>query len=195
MKRNYFLSVVLTMVMLLTCVNAACKKKNTTSQLSDYSLPFLLDDSVKNILGDSVFNTLFFAEQVQLYEVSAKAVDSLKADSSKAMFHGAYIVKDLGKLNKEQLCPLLFLFSDRSAYFGSGIKLKTPFMPDVALSFKGKDKTVDVIFSFTGGQLCLFDNDKKPLYLKYDYERLVILYFQQYLKNENIDKYLELNIF
>ena len=188
-----------TSALLLCCNCVSCKKRNTSipNVKSENLLKIQVDDSVRHLLGDSVAQILFEADTIRLYSLSVKAsTDSLKNDSTKAdsiptpNFHGCYIIHDYGVLSKAEVHPILHILSDRDYYLQDGIRLKSPFTPNVALEFKKNNATIDVIFSFSGGQMYVFMENEDKLYFKYTYERLVMRFFQKYLKDERIAEYL-----
>jgi hypothetical protein len=125
-------------------------------------------------------------------------VDSLKTDRGNndsivnPNFHGCFIEHDYGELSESAACPILLILSDRDNYLPDGVQLKSPFTPSVALSFVKEDACVDIVFSFTGGQMFIFMSNEEKLYYKYTYERLVMKFFQSYLQDERITKYLNL---
>ena len=213
MKMKSILSVAFSLLLLLSCSCAGCKQCTATKlHPANKEFSLVVDDSVKHLLGDSVAKIIFEADSVSLLELSvnppkdsvkndtsaikAPANDSLKVDSiAKPEYHGCYIVRDFGVLSEAEITPILFILSDRSTYYPDGIRVKSPFIPDVALCFAQADKRVDVIFSFTGGHMYIIQEDDSKSYFKYDYERLILLYFQQHLQNENIKQFLNLNLF
>ena len=158
-----------------------------------------VDDSVKHFLGDSISKIIFNADTVKLYSLSIKPhVDSTKnksvqADSTKTPnFHGCYIDHDYGVLSQSAVTPMLFILSDRETYLPDGIRLKSPFIPRIALSFKKENACVDIVFSFIGGQMLLFTEDETKQYFKYSHERLVMKFFQSFLQDERITQFLNL---
>ncbi len=64
-------------------------------------------------------------------------------------------------------------------------------MPDVALLFYKNKQQVDIIFSFTGGQLQIECADGKQIYKKYKSERLIAIYFQRFLQKENLQLFID----
>ena len=165
-------------------------------------LPIQVDDTVKHIIGDSLAKVIFEADEVKLLALSVQAPqandsaivnDSTRLDSiTPPDFHGCYIAKDFGALSKPEVAPLLFILADRDAYFLGDARLKSPFMPEVALTFKKENAKVDIIFSFTGGQLYIFQENEEKIYFKYNYERLILRYFQSFLQEERIEEFLSL---
>lgn len=201
MKTKILCCLLTTSFLLLCCNCVSCKKccKSLPSSQIEKSLVFQVDDSVKHLLGDTLAQVIFDADSIKLYSLSVKNPDdSLKKDSTKLdsvghpNFHGSYITHDFGILSKNEASPLLFILSDRDNYLSDEARLKSPFTPNVALSFKKGDVLVDVIFSFTGGQMCIFVADEEKLYYKYTYERLIMRFFQCFLQDERISAYLNL---
>ncbi len=213
MKMKTFLFVASALVLLLSCSCAGCKQCSTTMnrpQTKEFTIA--VDDSVKHLLGDSIADIIFQADSIVLLELSVNTpidslknastatppttIDSLNIDSiAKPMLHGAYIVRDFGTLSEAEITPILLILSDRSTYYPDGVRVKSPFIPDVALCFTKAEKRVDAIFSFTGGHMYIIHEDGTKSYFKYDYERLILLYFQQHLQNESIQHFLNLNLF
>ncbi len=204
-----FVSYFLTTITLLFCCNcASCKKQRSNTNKMDIIHPLLVDDSVMNIYGDSIAKIIFEADNALLLKltVAHNTADSIKndtiaKDSVKKQnqrqndFHGCSITDTVAVLSKIDLQPLKFILADRSTYFDDSIRVKSPFMPAVALRLnKGKKEQIDIIFSFSGGQMHIYTSDDSKIYKKYYYERLILKYFQQYLKDENIQAYLNLNI-
>lgn len=188
-----------TSALLLCCNCVSCKKrsKSIPEVKSENLLKIQVDDSVKHLLGDSVAQILFEADTIRLYSLSVKAsTDSLKNDSTKAdsiptpNFHGCYIKHDYGVLSKTEIYPILHILSDRDNYFPDGIRILSPFTPSVALTFEKETAKVDVIFSFSGGQMYIIMANDNNLYFKYTYERLILKFFQNYLQDERIAEYL-----
>lgn len=182
-----------------SCTSAMCNRRIVTKPTVKNALCIQVDDSVNHLLGDSLSHIIFEADTVKLFSLSVSLPkDSLKTDSSKtksnpiSQFHGCYINHDYGALSKSAISPILFILADRDNYLQDGVRLKTPFTPDVALSFKKGNANVDIVFSFTGGQMLLFMANDDELYFKYTYERLVMKYFQSFLKDDRITEYLNL---
>lgn len=158
-----------------------------------------VDDSVMNHLGDSIACIIFQADTVNLLSLSVEpTLDSLNTKSANADsvashgFHGCYVKQDYGVLSKSEVYPLLLILSDKENYSDDAFRIKSPFIPDVALSFKKGKSTIDIVFSFTGGQMFIFTEKEDKLYFKYNYERLTMKFFQSYLKDERITEYLNL---
>lgn len=213
MKMKNFLFVAFSLFLLLSCSCAGCKQCTAAmNHPTNKEFTLTVDDSVKHLLGDSIADIIFEADSVILLELSVNppkesvkndrlATDSVVCDSlivdsiAKPMLHGAYIVRDFGTLSEAEITPILLILSDRSTYYPDGVRVKSPFIPDVALCFTKAEKRVDAIFSFTGGHMYIIHEDGTKSYFKYDYERLILLYFQQHLQNENITQFLNLNLF
>lgn len=205
MKMKSFLCGAFFLLLLMSCSCVGCRQsKRVLSEQTSTAFNFAVDDSVKNLLSDSIAQIIFEADSVELLELSVNPPkDSLLNDSifkdtlisEQSKFRGCYIVRKFGMLTPAEVAPILFILSDRSAYYSNDIRVKSPFIPDVALSFIKENKQVDIVFSFTGGQIYVFTADEQKMYYKYDYERLILLYFQQYLQNDNIKQFLELNLF
>lgn len=159
-----------------------------------------VDEPVKRLLSDSVSQIIFEADSAKMFSLSVKSpnMDTLKTDSAMfdsitpPDFHGCYITHDYGMLSKAETLPLLYILSDKANYIPEGIGVKSPFTPNVAIVFYKGNASIDIIFSFTGGQMYIFMENDDRLYFKYTYERLTMKFFQQYLKSENIDEYLKL---
>lgn len=201
MKTHFLFCLVATSALLLCCNCVSCKKhcKSIPKSTIDKALKIQVDDSVKHLYGDSIAQIVFEADSIQLVRLSVSApIDSTQNQSAETdsvaapNFHGCYIAQDFGNLSKSEIAPLSLILSDRATYFPDDIRVKSPFMPDVALIFKKEDSKIDMVFSFSGGQMYVFTATEDKKYFKYDYERLVLVFFQQYLKDENIAKYLNL---
>lgn len=192
----------LTASALLLCCNCTYGKihrKSKTNTPTETALKVQVDDSVKRYLGDSLSQIVFDPDSVTLLSLSVKpVVDSLNTASEKTdsiashSFHGCYIKHNYGVLSKSEIYPILLILSDRNNYIPDGFRLKSPFTPIVALSFKKGNDSVDIIFSFTGGQLYLFKANEEKLYFKYAYERLIMKFFNSFLKDEHLAKYMNL---
>lgn len=205
MKMKSFLCVAFSLFLLLSCSCAGCRQcKKVLPQQAKNAFDFVVDDSVKHLLGDSIAQIIFEADSVTLLELSVRPPkdsvlnDSIVSDtlvSEQTKFRGCYVVHNFGALTPSEIAPLLFILSDRSAYYPNDVRVKSPFIPDVSLSFVKETKQADIVFSFTGSQMYIFTADEQKMYYKYDYERLILLYFQQYLQNDNIKQFLNLNLF
>lgn len=199
MRGHVLFCVVATCSLLLCCNCVSCKKrcKSIPNINSEKLLKIQVDDSVRHMLGDSIVQILFEADTIHLYSLSVKAsTDSLKDDSTQAdsipapNFHGCYIKHDYGVLSKAEIYPISHILSDRDNYLPDGIRVLSPFIPRVALTFKKETAKVDVIFSFSGGQMYIIMANDDNLYFKYTYERLILKFFQNYLQDERIAEYL-----
>lgn len=169
------------------------------SNTIDVSLQVQVDEPVKRLLSDSVAQIIFEADSVKMFSLLVKSpTDTLKMDSAQVdsitppNFHGCYILHDYGMLSKAETYPILHILSDRDYYIPEGLNVKSPFTPNVAMAFYKGAASVDIIFSFTGGQMYVFMKNEDRLYFKYTYERLTMKYFQNYLKSEKITEYLKL---
>ena len=201
MKERVLLFLVTASVLLICCNCVACKKhaKSNTTHSEENTHSIQVDDSVKRLLGDSVAQIIFEADTIRLYSLSVKAPNNSnqtnlpqKDSISAPSFHACYIAHDYGMLSKTELSPILHILSDRDNYFPDGIRVLSPFTPNVALSFKKGSATIDIIFSFAGGQMYIIMANENELYFKYTYERLVMKFFQNYLQDERIAEYLNL---
>lgn len=201
MKKYSLFCLVATSVFLLcsACTYGRNPRKSASNASREKSLTICVDDSVKKILGDSISHIVFEADTVKLFTLSVTPlsdsllIDSIKTDSVVPPdFHGCYVKHNHGVLSKFEITPMLFVLSDRDNYLRDDIRLKSPFIPDVALSFKKGESVVDIVFSFTGGQLYVFTEREKELYVKYTYERLVIKFFNSFLKDERLTEFLKL---
>jgi len=220
MNKNLIIaSVVLTGILFVNCcscvkyVSKEKKEQENTLVLND---SIAVNDSVKAIFGDSVSKILFGAETVQLMELTLPPIidvqiDSVLRDSTNSdeyvsdsllvkeiirkdsLYHGYAIKKDFGILKDDQIAPLYFLLSDRYAYMLGDDYPSAPFMGRVALHFEKNEELLDLIFSFSGGQMHVITADSSRL-LKYNYEHLFMHYFQQFLKDETIQQLLDNNI-
>ena len=201
MKTNFILCL-LAMSTLLLCCNCTygkTKRKSKQNPVIESVMTIQVDDSVKHLLGDSISKIVFEADTVRLFSLSIKPkVDSTKnhvsaVDSTiTSNFHGCYIDHDYGVLAQSAVTPILLILSNRENYLPDGIRLKSPFIPRVALSFKKENACIDIVFSFTGGQMLLFTEDETKLYFKYSHERLVMKFFQSFLHDERITQFLNL---
>lgn len=201
MRKQSILCLMLT-CMLLLCCNCSygkSKRKFKSSPVVENTMTIQADDSVKHLLGDSISKIIFEADTVKLFSLSIKPhadstkIASVQTDSTTTPnFHGCYISHDYGVLAQSAVTPMLFILSDRDNYLPDGIRLKSPFIPSAALTFKKEDTCVDIIFSFTGGQMYIFMADENKLYFKYAYERLVMKYFQSFLQDKRISQFLNL---
>lgn len=220
MNKNLIIaSVALTAILFVNCcscvkhVSKEKKEQENTVVLTD---SVVVNDSVKVIFGDSVSQILFGAETVQLMELTLPPIidvqiDSVLRDSTNSdeyvsdsllvkeiirkdsLYHGYAIKKDFGILKDDQIAPLYFLLSDRYAYMLGDDYPSAPFMGRVALHFEKNEELLDLIFSFSGGQMQVITADSSYL-LKYNYEHLFMHYFQQFLKDETIQQLLDNNI-
>ncbi|MBR1786788.1 MAG: hypothetical protein IJ756_06490 [Paludibacteraceae bacterium] len=222
MKLNTYLFLCITILMLSCCSDGMAGKKKTKEQTCNQqkgkqqldstqlvqSFPIQPDDSVRHILGDCIADIIFNSDSVRLLELSLSEPNTLENDTTSGSndsinvnkvleptFHECYIKKDFGNLTQQEVCLILFILSDKSAFFSTDIGIKSAFIPDVALSFYKKGKKVDMIFSFNGGQLEIYkDKDKDNdnyIYKKYKYERLIALFFQRYLQQDNLQLFIE----
>ena len=185
----------------VACKHQKGKQKPDSSQFA-VSFPIQIDDSVQSLLGDTIADIIFKSDSVRLVEVSPIFLqDTLHSDSIVMdsicflkLNDNYYITKDFGWLCTSHISPLLFLLSDRQFFFVCDeMLLKTPFEGRVALRFQKEQYKVDVVFSFTGGQLKIY-SFKNEQQIKYTQERLVLRYFQQYLKDETLQKILDNNL-
>ena len=200
--KTYFTLCLMATSTLLLCCNCTYGKINPKSKQNtviENIMTIQVDDSVKNYLGDSISKIIFEADTVKLFSLSVKQpVDSTKnvsvpVDSTATPgFHGCYIDHDYGALTQSAVAPILLILSDRDNYLPDTVQLKSPFTPSVALSFKKEDAWVDIVFSFTGGQMYIFMADENKLYFKYNYERLIMKFFQSYLQDERITQFLNI---
>lgn len=189
-----------TAIMLLFCNCVYCCKKHTKLPPKNDNLRIQLEDSVKQLLGDSVTRIVFEADSVKLIKLTiTKLSDSLATNEAASEvttptdFHGCYIERDFGSLQRAEIYPLLFILSDKTTYMHNNLHVKAPFMPYVALSFFKSDLHIDIIFSFSGGQMYIFDGTKEPVYFKYEYERLITRFFQNLLHDEALEEFLNIN--
>lgn len=212
-------SITLTMILFVNC--CSCAKHVSKEKIEQENTIVLTDsifvnDSVKAIFGDSVSKILFGAKTVQIMELTIPPIidvqiDSVMRDSTDSgkyvsdsllvkeiiredsLYHGYAIKKDFGILTKEQIAPLYFLLSDRYAYMLGDNYPSAPFMGRIALHFERNEEVLDLIFSFSGGQMQVITVDSSYM-LKYNYEHLFMHYFQQFLKDETIQQLLDNNI-
>ena len=200
--RTYFLLCLMAASVLLLCCDCSYGKIPRKKKLNpdvETVMNVQVDDSVKHMLGDSISRVIFEADTIRLFSLSVKQpVDSFAPASEKSDsvahpdFHGCFISHDYGVLSKSAANPILLILSDKENYLPDSVQLKSPFTPSVALSFKKKDAAVDIVFSFTGGQMLVFMANDEKLYFKYTYERLTMRFFQSYLLDEQIANYLYL---
>ena len=181
------------------CTYGKIHRKSKTNTPIEIALKVQVDDFVKHSFGDSLSQIVFDADTVTLLSLSVKPiVDSLNTGSEKTdsiappCFHGCYIKHNYGVLSKSEFYPILLILSDRDNYISDGFRLKSPFTPVVALSFKKGNDSVDIVFSFTGGQMYLFKANEEKLYYKYTYERLIMKFFNSFLKDERLTEYMNL---
>lgn len=213
MNKNVIIASVILLGLLLTyCCTSQKKLTKDAKKLNDFSL----SDSVKVIYGDSVSQILFGADIVQLMELDHPPIVEVQIDSvlkdsvnsdkyvsdsllvkeiirRDSLYHGYAVKKDFGVLTKEQIAPLYFLLSDRYAYMLGDDYPSAPFMGRIALNFERNEELLDMIFSFSGGQIQVITADSNYI-LKYNYEHLFMHYFQQFLKDETIQQLLDNNI-
>lgn len=202
MKAKSLFCFLVTSALLLCCNCVSCKKpfKSNSSCIVEKNLNVQVDDTVRHLLGDSVSKIIFEADSVTVLSLSVKQpraneckIDTIGLDSVVSPdFHGCFIKNNYGVITKSELCPMLLVLSDRENYFTDSIRLKSPFIPNVALSFVKGNAVVDMIFSFSGGQMYVFLANEDKIYFKYSYERLILKFFQNYLKDERIEQYLNL---
>ena len=193
------LVVISTLLFCCSCTYGRSIRRSKTKPVIENAMTIQVDDSVKYFLGDTISRIIFEADTVKLFSLSTKPhVDSTKTTSAQVdstivpNFHGCYIEKDYGVLSKSVVTPILLVLSDRDNYFPDSVRVKSPFIPNVALSFKKEDASIDIIFSFAGGQMYIFMADDSNLYFKYTYERLVMKFFQSFLQDERITQFLNL---
>lgn len=197
--KKYSILCLLALLLCCNCTYGKIKRNSKPIPIVEKAMTIQADDSVKCFLGDSISKIIFEADTVKLYSLSIKPpVDftknkSVQVDSiTNPNYHGCYINHDYGILAQSAVTPMLLILSDRDTYLSDGIRLKSPFIPRVALSFKKGNACVDIIFSFTGGQMYLFTADEKKQYFKYFHERLVMKFFQSFLQDERIAQFLNL---
>lgn len=199
MKTYSYYCIVIASILFLccTCSYGKIPRKTKPNLTAESILNVQVDDSVSHFLGDTLSQIIFGADTVKLLSLSVKpANDSLDADSlqndsiQQPCFHGCYVKHNYGVLLKSEIFPVLLILSDRDNYIVDNLRLKSPFIPDAALSFKKGDNVVDIVFSFTGGQMYIFTDYEKKIYVKYTYERLMMKYFNTFLKDERITEFL-----
>lgn len=194
--------VLLAATLLLCCSCSVCKKpclKEASGTVSSDSIQ--PDDTVKHLFGDSISRIIFEPDSIRLLKLSVsrppKSPD-IHPDgpdtAACATLHGCYVTKEYGTLTQADTHLLLFLMSDRSNYYPEGVQAQSPFLPDIAVAIYKGNAHVDVIFSFTGGQMEIYTEEGERKYVKYAYERLLMLFFQRYLKDEKLEKMLRLNL-
>lgn len=193
------LTLISTLLFCCSCTYGRSIRKSKTNPVVKNAMTIQVDDSVKYLLGDTISRIIFEADTVKLFSLSIKPhVDSTKNTSEQVdstmvpNFHGCYVKNDYGALSQSVISPILLILSDRDNYFPDSVRVKSPFIPNVALCFKKEDVCVDIIFSFAGGQMYIFMADENRLYFKYTYERLVMKFFQSFLHDERITNFLNL---
>ncbi|MCQ2329945.1 MAG: hypothetical protein MJZ93_05270 [Paludibacteraceae bacterium] len=194
MKAYSYLCLIATSVLLLCCNSTYGKidRKSTKKSTVKNVMKVQVDDSVKHYLGDSISKIIFEADTIELFSLSVTPpLDTLDSVTPPS-YHGCYIKHKYGVLSKAESYPILLILSDRENYFPDGVRLKSPFTPSVALSFKKGNTIVDIVFSFTGGQMLIFMQNEDEMYYKYTYERLIMKYFLSFLQDERISEYLNL---
>lgn len=185
MKKN----ILLPLLFLLIACCFSCKTSKSVVD-KNHCPNISVGDSVRSLLGDSVCDVVFGAHIVKLYTLSTDEAGDLDATI------GGYKIKDeWGVLDDSYIKIIQFLFSDRKEYFDGIIFPTAPFIPNVALEFINGDNTVDFVFSYSGGQLQIVFNGKKTQVQKYFHERIILLYFQNILKDPEIDKILTVQDF
>ncbi len=200
LKTNSVVFTMMLFIVLILCGCSACKQNYQNNLImNNTSFQVQINDSINHVYGDSIANIIFNSDSVQLLKLSIITPnDSLQkhiivSDSMvQPNFHGCYILQDFGNLSAAEIYPLLLILSDKATYYPDNIRVQSPFLPDVALVFHKNNEQIDMVFSFSGGQMYVFSENGDKEYIKYDYERLIMLFFQKYLQNENIDKYLNL---
>lgn len=181
---------------------AVCKNKGSNqSDHSTISHGVQVDDSVRHLFGDSISRIIFESDSIRLLKLSVtEPEESDRKDASGTdgispiTFHGCYIKQDYGAIPPEDSHLLLFLMSDRSSYYHDNSRVKSPFLPDMGLTIHKADSRIDVVVSFTGGQLYFFTEKGDKKYFKYTYERLFILFFQRYMNDERLEKMIQFNL-
>ena len=183
-------------VLFTCCSGCACKKNANYSGIS----PIVVDDSVKNLIGDTIASCIFEADSVKLLELSIYPIHMVQNGEQQQIdslteYYDCYIQKDFGVLHQQEMIPILFLLSDYTTYYQmKDMMITTQFTPNVALRFYKESRWVDIIFSFNGGMLRIY-NSESYMYneFKYTPERLVVKYFQNFIRNEIIQKMLNNN--
>lgn len=132
-----------------------------------------LDSTLVSILGDSVCNVVFQASSAHCYRLS----NATLSDSDKRI-GGFKVEQNLGKVSKDKLRIFQFLTSDGKGYLRGNNYPSVPFLPEVAMSFSKKKRTVDLVFSFAGGEMLIVVDGKPTNTVKYYNEREIMRYFQ-----------------
>lgn len=175
-------------IFMLTCLCAACCATTPQGKTTPKMSFIQCEDSVKTILGDSVCSVMFSSNKAVLYRMSS----SVKAGDKDETIGGYKVDRKVGNLDKTTLSVLQFMFSDRSEYFVGDIYPSAPFLPEVAVKFTNKKNVVDLVFSFSGGQVEIVYNGHSVKTLKYYHERLVLLYFSNLLQDSALKEQLNL---
>lgn len=158
-------------VLLSTTCLSACAQPTRSVGLQQTTIA--LDSTLVSILGDSVCNVVFQATSAHCYRLSNVPL----SDSDKRI-GGFKVEQNLGKVSKEKLRIFQFLTSDGKGYLTGNNYPSVPFLPEVAMSFSKKKHTVDLVFSFAGGEMLIVVDGKPTKKVKYYNEREIMRFFQ-----------------
>lgn len=136
------------------------------------------DSTLVSVLGDSVCTVVFQASSAHCYRLS----NNPPSDSDKRI-GGFKVEHSVGKVNKDKLRIFQFLTSDGKGYLRGNNYPSVPFLPDVAMSFSKKQRTVDLVFSFAGGEMLIVVDGKQVNTVKYYNEREIMRFFQILTQN------------
>ena len=200
MTRKLILFLTTISIWILCCNSVYCCKKHKETFTETATHKITLDSYVQHLLGDSVSETIFNADSIWLLKVATSVQsDSMSndfivsSDTALPDFHGCYIIQNLRTLSTTDIYPLLFILSDQTTYSSDKVRIMSPFMPYVALSFFKYNSRIDLVFSFSGGQIYIYDDRNKKQYFKYNYEFLILHFFQNYLNDTTLRNFLNIN--
>lgn len=164
---------------------SACAQPKKSSKVTMQTV-LRADSALSKVLGDSICEVVFNASTAKCFGLTTD-----KAGDNDKRIGGYKVTKDYGKVSKENLRIVQYLLSDSKNYM-TGIDMPTvPFLPEVALEFVAKKNTIDLVFSFAGGEIAIVYNGNIKRTIKYTNERAVMLFFQRMLNNKAWAEILE----
>lgn len=165
---------------------SACAQPKKASQRATTQSVLTTDSALAKVMGDSICEVVFNATTAKCFGLSTD-----KAGDNDKRIGGYKVTKEYGKVSKENLRIIQYLLSDSKNYM-TGINMPTvPFLPEVALEFTAKKNTIDLVFSFAGGEMAIVYNGNVKKTVKYTNERTIMLFFQRMLNNKAWAEILE----
>lgn len=144
-------------------------------------------DSVIAVLGDSVCNVIFHAPEVKIYSV-AMPEDTLDVKTEYVFRNRRSIVIEESdsvsfsvdsllcdtlafSSSKKLYCPhkaiLRFILSEEKLYMAGDNWPSAPFIPDYMIQFSGKEGSVQLVISLSGGMFKIYEDFEQVAYVKY----------------------------